>query len=114
MDDLVVRVGDGRLRDEVLQHVAVLDFAHAEDGVIDLVVVLHRTDDRGHVVKLLLVLHLSPLVGSVRKILVVVLPFVVIGVEEVLQVVEPYDMAPLHFLGTNERHQKEKGSEYAE
>ena len=92
MDDLEVRVGDGGLGHQVFQDVTVLDLGDAQDGMVGLVLVPHRPDDLGHVGKFLLVLEFGPLVGAVGKVFVVVLPFVMEGVEEVLQVVEPDDM----------------------
>ena len=93
MDDLEVRVGDGGLGHQVFQDVAVLDLGDAQDGVVGLVLVPHRPDDLGHVGELLLVLELGPLVRAVGKVFVVVLPFVMVGVKQVLQVVETDDIA---------------------
>ena len=93
MYDLIVGVGDFRLADEVLEHVPVLYLADSEYGMIGLVVIRHRPDDGGHVVQFLLVPCLGPFVGPVRQELVVVFPFVMIGVEEVLEVVESEHIA---------------------
>ena len=107
MDDLEVRVGDGGLGHQVFQDVAVLDLGDAQDGVVGLVLVPHRPDDLGHVGELLLVLELGPLVRAVGKVLVVVLPFVVVGVKQVLQVVETDDIV-LPALGEGGRGQDDK------
>ena len=113
MDDLVVGVGDLGVVHQVLEDVAVLDLADSEDRVIDLVVILHGTDHPGHVVDLLPVFAFGPLVGAVRQVLVVVLPLVVVGVEEVLEVVEPYHVGTLRLLGHDGRRQEGSGQEYA-
>ena len=113
MDDLVVSVGDLGVVHQVLEDVAVLDLADSEDRVIDLVVILHCTDHPGHVVDLLPVLAFGPLVGAVRQVLVVILSLVMVGVEEVLKVVEPYHVGTLRLLGHDGRRQEGSGQEYA-
>ena len=70
---------------------------------------LHRPDDLGHVVKFLAILHLGPLVGTVRQVLIVVLAFVMICVEQVLEIVEPNDMAFLHSLSPAHRGKDQQG-----
>ena len=81
-----------RLGHEVLENETVLDLGNAEDGVEGSVGLCHFRNDGGHVVEFLLILDVSPLVGPVRKELVVVLSLLVIGVEEILQIVEPDDV----------------------
>ena len=93
MDDLEIGGRNLRLADQVLEDVPVLDFTDAQDGMVAPVVVSHRPDDRCHVVELLLILGFRPVVGTVGKILVVILAFVVVGIKEILQVVESDDIA---------------------
>ena len=81
-----------RLGHEVLENKTVLDLGNTEDGVEGSVGFCHFRNDGGHVVEFLLIFDVSPLVGSVRKELVVVLSLFVIGVEEILQIVEPDDV----------------------
>ena len=81
-----------RLGHEVLENETVLNLGNTEDGVEGSVGFCHFRNDGGHVVELLLIFDVSPLVGSVRKELVVVLSLFVIGVEEILQIVEPDDV----------------------
>ena len=117
MDNLVVGLSDLRLDHELFQDVAVLDLADSQDGVPDFVVIFHRPDDLGHVVELLAVLGLCPLIRTLGKVLIVILALVVIGVEQVLKVVEPDDMALLHLLGKSRRRERQDsgdGYEYAD
>jgi len=93
VDYLEIGIFDLRLIDKILKDVPVLDFADAEDCMINFVVFLHRADDSSHVLKLFRILHLSPVVGSIRKVLVIVLSVIMICVKEVLEIVEPYDIA---------------------
>ncbi len=93
MDDLVIRIGNGRFDDQVLQHMAVFDLGNAQDRVPDPVVFLHLGNDPGHVGEFLVVFRLGPLIGAVGKVLIIVLPLVMIRVKEILQVVETYDVS---------------------
>ena len=77
-----------RLGNEVLQHEAILNLGYAENRVECPVGLGHLRYDSGHIVELLPVFDFSPLILSVRKELVVILPVLVVGVEEILEIVE--------------------------
>ena len=107
MHYLVVCICDGGFHHKVFKDVAVLNLGNPQDGVPYAVVLLHLRNDLCHVGEFLAVFCLGPLVCSVREILVVVLAFVVIGVEEVLQIVETYHVAAVLGSGSGRhRHQK--------
>ena len=55
----------------------------------------HGTDDSRHIMELLLVFDIRPLVLALRQELLVVLDRVVVSIEQVLEIVEPYDIVPL-------------------
>ena len=115
MDDLEVGLRNLGLDHQVLEDVAVLDLAHAQHGVPDLVVLLHCPDDRGHVVELLGVFDIRPLVFAVGQIFIVVLALVVIGVEEVLEVVEADHVvaaAALRLCGHGQRRPQDEGGQH--
>ncbi|MBO6220425.1 MAG: hypothetical protein J6N46_00670 [Bacteroidales bacterium] len=114
VDYLEIGIRNLGLDHQLFENVAVFDLADAQDGVVNLILLLHGADNLGHVVEFLAVLDLGPLVGSVGKILVVVLAFVVIGVKQVLKVVETDHVALLDLLGSRKRDQDEKGEKYAE
>ena len=56
---------------------------------------MHGADYLCHVALFLGILRLRPLILPVGEVLVVVLSLVVVGVEEVLKIVEPYDIAAM-------------------
>ena len=92
--DLVVRVGDLLLAHKILKHMAVLNLAQAQNRVESLVLVSHRLDHRGDVAELAVVPRVSPAVCPVGEIFIVILALVVVGVEEVLDIVEADDIPP--------------------
>ena len=91
--NLIIGVGNLLLADKVLKHVTVLHLAEAEDRVVSLVLFRHGLDDGRDVVEFAVVAGVSPTVGSIGEIFIVILALVVVGVEEVLDIVEAYDIA---------------------
>ena len=53
---------------------------------------LHRPDDLGHVLKLLLIFCFSPLVLSFRKEFLVILCRIIVGIKQILKVIESDDV----------------------
>ena len=103
--DLVARVRQLRLLQEVFEYASILDLTYPEDIGSSLGADL--ADSVGHVVKLLLVLVGRPLVLPIgQEVGIVILP--VDGVEEVLQIVEGYREAHL-LLGLEGAKSEEKG-----
>ena len=90
MHDLIVGICYLRVRNEVLKHETVFYLADSQNGMITPIVIFHCLDDLCHIGNLLLVLRLGPLVLAFRKELFIVFCRVVIYVEEVLKIVEPY------------------------
>jgi len=80
--------------------------------MIHSVLVLHRVDDAGNVVELLLILCLGPLVLPFRKELLVILDRVIVGVEKVLDIVEPYDIVLLLGKGRYADQKKKRQKKY--
>ena len=102
--DLVARVRQLGLLQEVFEHASILDLTDPKDIGSSLRADL--ADSVGHVVKLLLVLVGRPLVLPVgQEVGIVVLP--IDGVEEVLQIVEGYREAHL-LLGLEGAKSEEK------
>ena len=104
VDDLVARVRQLGLLQEVFKYASILDLTDPEDIGSSLRADL--ADSVGHVVKLLLVLVGRPLVLPIgQEVGIVVLP--VDGVKEVLQIVEGYREAHL-LLGLEGAKSEEK------
>ncbi len=116
--DLVVGVRDLRLPDQILKHVTVLHLAQSQNRVERLVLVRHRLHDGGDVVELAVVARVSPAVRAVREIFIVILAFIVVGVEEILDIVEADDIAPCALVSFGARRdgndkKQERGIKYS-
>ena len=98
VDNLVVGRSYFRFADQIFQHKAVLYLGDSQDGVEPLVALCHLGNDVGHVRELLPVLRFRPSVCSVGKEFRIVLDRIVIGVEQVLQIVEAYHIVLLRLL----------------
>lgn len=112
MHNLIIRLRNGRLAHQILQHKTVLDFAHSQNGVEAAVGISHGADDGSHVGELLLILDISPFVLTVRQELLIVLCRIVISVEQVFQIVETYDivlvrLACLCLCGHRKKHHQD-------
>ena len=113
--NLVVGIRDGGLVHQVVQHVAVLYFGHAQHGMPCTVVFLHFCNDLGHVLEFLGILGLRPGVAAVREVLVVIMTLVMVGIEQVLKVVKTYHIGLSAFLRPQGRTcQQEQGRKYVQ
>ena len=95
VDNLIVGAGQLGQADEILEHEAVLDLADTEKSMVDAVLVAHGVDYARDVGELLLIFRLRPLVPALGEELGVVRDGVVVDVEKVLNIVEPYDVVLL-------------------
>ena len=81
---------EGRLGDEVVEHIVVLHLCHADEGTphVRQHVGTHISEHTRHILQLAGILHAVPSLG--RQILIVVLACIVAGIKEIFLIVKAY------------------------
>ena len=95
MHYLIVRGCNLGLAHQILKDETVLNLTHSQQCVETAVGLRHGTDDSRHIMELLLVFDIRPLVLAIRQEFLIVPDRIVISIEQVLQIVEPYDIVLL-------------------
>ena len=89
VDKLIVAGLQRLLIAEIFHAMSILDLTDTDSSTtVRQLIGTHLSQHACHIAQLVIVLHLRPLVTAVGQVLIVVMPFVVLSVEEVLQVIK--------------------------